>query len=79
LVFPGTVKLYLPSASVTSLDIVGAVFKLTDLDCDVESVTYNPYKYKTFVDKKTGRAVKVSDYAVLTCGNGWQDVEGIWS
>tara|TARA_Y100000310_G_scaffold330034_1_gene400959 strand:- start:76 stop:459 length:384 start_codon:yes stop_codon:yes gene_type:complete len=44
-----------------------------------KEITYNPYKYKTFVDKKTGRAVKVSDYAVLTCGNGWRDVEGIWS
>ena len=44
-----------------------------------KEITYNPYKHKTFVDKKTGRAVKVSDYAVLTCGNGWQDVEGIWS
>ena len=42
-------------------------------------ITYNPYKHKTFVDKKTGRTVKVSDYAVLTCGNGWRDVEGIWS
>ena len=44
-----------------------------------KEITYNPYKHKTFVDKKTGRTVKVSDYAVLTCGNGWRDVEALWS
>jgi hypothetical protein len=44
-----------------------------------KEITYNPYKHKTFVDKKTGKTVKVSDYAVLSCGNGWRDVEAIWS
>ena len=42
-------------------------------------VTYNPYKYKTFVTKlDPTEAVEHSDYAVLTCGSGWRIVEAIW-
>ena len=44
-----------------------------------ERVTYNPYKYKTFVKKETEEPIETSDYAVLSCGNGWQDVEALWS
>ena len=42
-------------------------------------VTYNPYRYKTFVSKlDPTEAVECSDYASLTCGNGWRIVEAIW-
>ena len=42
-------------------------------------VTYNPYKYESFVscDDKFD-AVEHSDYAELTCGNGWRNVEAMW-
>ena len=43
-----------------------------------KEITYNPYKHKTFVIKDSEKPVTHSDYAVLTCGNGWRDVEGIW-
>ena len=42
-------------------------------------VTYNPYRYKTFVSKLDPfDPVEHSDYAVLTCGSGWRIVEAIW-
>ncbi len=43
-----------------------------------KEITYNPYKHKTFVVKDSEKPIWSSDYAVLTCGNGWRDVEGIW-
>ena len=43
------------------------------------TTTYNPYKYKTFVSKlDPSYPVECSDYASLTCGNGWRIVEAIW-
>ena len=42
-------------------------------------LTYNPYRHTTFVSKQDQfDSVKHSDYAVLTSGNGFRDVEGIW-
>jgi hypothetical protein len=42
-----------------------------------KEITYNPYKFETFVTD-SNEPVTHSDYAVLTCGRGWQDVEGMW-
>ena len=42
-------------------------------------VTYNPYKFESFVScDDTFDAVEHSDYAELTCGNGWRNVEAMW-
>ena len=42
-------------------------------------LTYNPYRNETFVSKQDPyEPVEHSDYAALTCGNGFRDVEGIW-
>lgn len=42
-------------------------------------VTYNPYKYKTFVSKdEPCESVEYSDYAFLECGDWGRIVEAIW-
>ena len=42
-------------------------------------VTYNPYKYDSFVScEMTNIVIERSDYAELTCGNGWRNVEAMW-
>jgi hypothetical protein len=42
-------------------------------------LTYNPYKHETFVSKDDPcEPVDHSDYAELTCGNGWRNVEAMW-
>ena len=42
-------------------------------------LTYNPYKYETFVSKDDPcKPVEHSDYAFLECGNGWRILEAIW-
>jgi len=55
---------------------------VTDLvpACRVHSeVTYNPYRNEKFTTKDDlYEDVLYSDYAVLSCGNGWKDVEAIW-
>ncbi len=44
-----------------------------------DEVTYNPYKYETFVSKSDpSDAVKSSDYAFLECGDWGRIVEAIW-
>ena len=45
----------------------------------LEEVTYNPYKYKTFVSKDDPcKSVEYSDYAFLDCGDWGRTVEAIW-
>lgn len=41
-------------------------------------VTYNPYKYDSFVDRIDREPVDHSDYAYLECGDGWRDIEAIF-
>jgi len=42
-------------------------------------LTYNPYRHTTFVSVQDPfDSVKHSDYAALTSGNGFRDVEGMW-
>lgn len=42
-------------------------------------LTYNPYKHETFVSREDPfDPVEHSDYAALTCGNGFRDVEAVW-
>ena len=45
-----------------------------------QELTYNPYKYEGFVSRiePDEGVVDHSNYAVLSCGNGWRDVEAIW-
>ena len=44
-----------------------------------DEVTYNPYKYETFVSKADpSDAIKSSDYAFLSCGGWGRTVEAIW-
>ena len=42
-------------------------------------VTYNPYKYDSFVDTEDHEAQEWSEYAYLTCGDGWRNIEAIFS
>ena len=42
-------------------------------------VTYNPYKYDSFVDTEDHEAQEWSEYAHLTCGDGWRNIEAIFS
>jgi len=43
------------------------------------AVTYNPYKYESFVSQQDPfDAITHADYAELTCGNGWRNVEAMW-
>ena len=41
-------------------------------------VTYNPYKYETFVSKDDREMIDHSDYAYLECGDGWRNIEAIF-
>ena len=40
-------------------------------------VTYNPYKHETFVDTRDYEPQEWSEYAHLSCGEGWKYVEAI--
>ena len=42
-------------------------------------VIYNPYKFTSFVDKYDHEPVDRADYAILSCGPGWRDVEALWT
>jgi hypothetical protein len=42
-------------------------------------VTYNPYKYDSFVDTEDHEAQEWSEYAHLTCGDGWRNIEAIFT
>ena len=41
--------------------------------------TYNPYKYDSFVDTQDHEAQEWSEYAHLTCGDGWRNIEAIFT
>ena len=41
-------------------------------------VTYNPYKYDSFVDRVDHEPVEYSDYAYLECGDGWRNIWAIF-
>ena len=41
-------------------------------------VTYNPYKYDSFVDRIDREPVTHSDYSYLECGDGWRNIEAIF-
>ena len=42
-------------------------------------VTYNPYKYETFVNTEDYEPQEWSEYAYLECGEGWKNIEAIFS
>ena len=42
-------------------------------------VTYNPYKYKTFVDTRVYEPQEWSEYAYLECGKDWRNIEAIFT
>ena len=42
-------------------------------------ITYNPFKYKTFVDVEDREPQYWSEYAYLSCGKDWKNVEAIFS
>ena len=42
-------------------------------------VTYNPYKYDSFVDTEDHEVQEWSEYAHLTCGDGWRNIEAIFT
>ena len=42
-------------------------------------VTYNPFKYSSFVDTEDKEPQEWSEFAYLSCGNGWKNVEAIFS
>ena len=42
-------------------------------------VIYNPFKYSTFVDSIDHEQQDWSEYAYLSCGNGWKNVEAIFT
>ena len=44
----------------------------------IHNVTYNPYRYDTFVDCIDREQVTHADYAVLECGDDWRNVEAIY-
>jgi hypothetical protein len=44
----------------------------------IHNVTYNPYRYDTFVDCLDREPVTHADYAVLECGDDWRNVEAIY-
>ena len=43
------------------------------------NVTYDPYKYETFVDCMYQKPIGWSEYAVLECGDGWRNLEAIFN
>ena len=42
-------------------------------------VTYNPYKYETFVDTQDHEPQEWSEYAYLECGKDWRNIEAIFT
>ena len=42
-------------------------------------ITYNPFKYSTFVDVEDREPQEWSEYAHLSCGEGWKYVEAIFT
>ena len=42
-------------------------------------VTYNPYKHATFVSADDYEPQEWSEYAHLSCGDGWKYVEAIFT
>ena len=42
-------------------------------------VTYNPFKYSSFVDTEDHEPQEWSEYAYLSCGRDWKNVEAIFS
>lgn len=42
-------------------------------------VTYNPYKYDSFVDVDDREPVGWSEYAYLECGKEWRNIEAIFT
>ena len=42
-------------------------------------VTYNPFKYSTFVDVEDREPQEWSEFAYLSSGNGWKNVEAIFT
>ena len=42
-------------------------------------VTYNPFKYSSFVDTEDHETQEWSEYAYLSCGRDWKNVEAIFS
>ena len=44
----------------------------------IHNVTYNPYKYETFVDCIDREPVTHADYADLAWGEDWRNVEAIY-
>ena len=41
-------------------------------------VIYNPYKFTSFVDRIDHEPIERADYATLSCGPDWRDVEAVW-
>jgi hypothetical protein len=56
--------------------VVGRVPNVPDI---CFNVTYNPYKYETFVDCMYQKPIGWSEYAVLECGDGWRNVEAVFN
>ena len=54
------------------------VLRVPNVPDAIHNVTYNPYKYETFVDCLDREPVTHADYAVLECGDGWRNVEAIY-
>ena len=42
-------------------------------------VTYNPFKYSSFVDTEDKEPQEWSEFAYLSSGNGWKNVEAIFT
>jgi len=42
-------------------------------------VTYNPFKYSTFVDVEDREPQEWSEYAYLECGKDWRNIEAIFT
>ena len=42
-------------------------------------VTYNPFKYSTFVDTIDREPQEWSEFAYLSCGGDWKNVEAIFT
>ena len=42
-------------------------------------VTYNPYKYETFVNTEDHEPQEWSEYAYLECGKDWRNIEAIFT
>ena len=53
--------------------------EIIKLDTQLGPICEKEAPNETFVKKETEEPIETSDYAVLSCGNGWQDVEALWS